>query len=373
MNDPIRLFLCGDVMTGRGVDQILPHPSLPHIFEPYVTDSRIYVGLAERAHGAVPKPVPYDYIWGDAAEVLQRMGPDLRIANLETAVTTSEDYWKGKWINYRMHPANIPCLTLPSIDVCTLANNHVLDWGYPGLTETLSVLREAGVVTAGAGRDAAEAAAPAIVPVAGKGRVLVFSFGFPSSGVLPEWVAGGQRAGVNLLPDPSAADIVTIAAQVRAAKREGDVVLASLHWGSNWDFTIGAAEREFAHRLVDEAGVDVVHGHSSHHVKGIEVHGEKLILYGCGDFINDYEGIRGHEAYRGDLSLMYFVDLSPTDGRVQRLEMVPTTMKRLSVRRTSPDGTRWLRETLDREGKKLGTWVEPGEEGTLLLRWPGSL
>jgi poly-gamma-glutamate synthesis protein (capsule biosynthesis protein) len=62
----ITLFFAGDVMTGRGVDQILAHPSAPEIHEPYVTDAREYVRLAEQVSGPVPRRATPDYIWGDA-------------------------------------------------------------------------------------------------------------------------------------------------------------------------------------------------------------------------------------------------------------------------------------------------------------------
>jgi poly-gamma-glutamate synthesis protein (capsule biosynthesis protein) len=75
-----------------------------------------------------------------------------------------------------MHPRNIDCITGARIDCCCLANNHVLDWGYDGLAETLRTLDAAGIAHTGAGRDAAEAAAPAVLDVPGKGRVLVFSY-----------------------------------------------------------------------------------------------------------------------------------------------------------------------------------------------------
>lgn len=98
----ITLFLCGDVMTGRGIDQVLPYPSNPQIYEPYLTSARGYVKLAEEVNGPIPKPVDFPYIWGHALEELQRTDPDARIINLETAVTTSSELWAGKGINYRI-------------------------------------------------------------------------------------------------------------------------------------------------------------------------------------------------------------------------------------------------------------------------------
>ena len=89
---PVTLFVCGDVMTGRGIDQILPHPNPPHIQEPYVRDARDYVELAEQANGPIPRAVAPRYIWGDALAELPRWRPEGRIINLETSITRSEEF-----------------------------------------------------------------------------------------------------------------------------------------------------------------------------------------------------------------------------------------------------------------------------------------
>jgi len=365
----VTLFLCGDVMTGRGIDQILPHPNKPHIFEPYMRSALGYVELAEQATGPIGKPVDFAYIWGDALAEFERVRPDARIINLETAVTAAEDAWPGKGINYRMHPANIPCLTAAKIDCCVLANNHVLDWGRGGLLETLDTLRGARIATAGAGRDDTEAAAPALMELPGTGRVLVFAFGTESSGVPRNWAAGKHRPGVNFLDDLSAQAVDAITRQVRVAKRAGDLVVASIHWGGNWGFAIPEERRDFAHRLIDVAGVDIVHGHSSHHPQGIEIYRDKPILYGCGDLLNDYEGISGHQAYRGELALMYFPTLDAATGKLSRFVMTPTQTRHLRVNRAPEEAVNWLHGTLNREGQKFGTRVERRPDNTFLLRW----
>lgn len=364
----VTLFLCGDVMTGRGIDQVLPRPSRPHIFEPYMRSALGYVELAEQVSGPITKPVEFAYIWGDALGEFDRVRPDRRIINLETAVTTAEDAWP-KGINYRMHPGNVGCITAAKIDCCTLANNHVLDWGYDGLAETLDSLRAAGIRTAGAGRDDADASAPAVLDVPGKGRVLVFAFGTESSGVPRNWAARSNRAGVNFIPDFSARTADRIAGQVRPAKRSGDIVVASIHWGSNWEYRVSQEERAFARRLIDAAGVDVVHGHSSHHPKAIEVYRDRPILYGCGDFLNDYEGISGHESYRPDLALMYFPTFNARTGNLVRLLMTPTQIRRFRVNYAREGDARWLEERLGREGKAFGTAVERQSDNRLLLSW----
>ncbi len=177
--DAVTLFVAGDVMTGRGIDQVLPHPGDPHIFEPYSRSALDYVRLAERTTGPIPRAVVYTYIWGDALAALDAAAPDLRIINLETAVTRTGTPWPGKGIQYRMHPDNIPCLSAAHIDCCVLANNHVLDWGYAGFEETLVTLSKAGLTTVGAGADQA----PAVFPLPGQGRVrLSLPGGSPSSG-----------------------------------------------------------------------------------------------------------------------------------------------------------------------------------------------
>jgi hypothetical protein len=151
---PVTLFLCGDVMTGRGIDQVLPHPGSPRICEAYASSAKAYVSLAEAANGPIPKPADFAYIWGDALAELARRAPDLRIVNLETAVTKSEDCTE-KGISYRMSPENLPCLTAAGIDCCALANNHVLDWGPAGLLETLASLERAGIAGGGGPGDPA--------------------------------------------------------------------------------------------------------------------------------------------------------------------------------------------------------------------------
>jgi poly-gamma-glutamate synthesis protein (capsule biosynthesis protein) len=364
----VTLFVCGDVMIGRGIDQIQVRPSDPTLHEDYIRSAVGYVHLAEQRNGPIPRGVGPDYIWGDALEELRRSAPQARVVNLETAVTTS-DQWLDKGINYRMHPANIGCLGAARVDCCSLANNHVLDWGVPGLEETVRTLRSAGIRTSGAGTDLRAARAPAILELAAGQRLLVFGYAAGTSGVPRDWAASESRPGVNFLDAVPPSTLDELIREIGAWKRPGDLVLASIHWGSNWGFRISGAEQTFARRLLDVAGVDLVHGHSSHHVKGIEVHGGKLILYGCGDLINDYEGIDGDESYRGDLGLMYFPELDAATGALVALRMVPMTMRRFRLERCPVEDAGWLASTLSREGKKLGTGADVLDDGRLNLTW----
>src|SRR2546430_1748670 len=363
----IRFFLCGDAMTGRGIDQALPHPVSPVLYEPYVRDAQEYVDLAEKANGPIRRPVTFDYIWGDVLQELERAEVNLRIINLETAITSAETPWRGKGIHYRMHPQNIGCLSAARITACALANNHVLDWGYAGLSETLRTLAEAGIARSGAGENADEAAAPAVLNVPGKGRLLLFSFGSTTSGIPREWCATDSREGENLLDDLSETTAARIANQMRQFQQPCDLLVASIHWGTNWGYDIPPQQIAFAHRLV-EGGVAIVHGHSSHHVKAIEVFKGRLILYGCGDFITDYEGISGYEAFRGDLALMHFVELDSVGGELINARLIPMQMQRFRLERASGADAKWMCNLISELGEPFGTRVS-WEDGSLTLGW----
>ena len=359
----------GDVMLGRGIDQALPHPSNPVIYEQYMKSAKGYIEIAERKNGPIPYPVSYAYVWGYALDEFKRVSPDLRVINLETSVTKSDDYWPNKGINYRMSPENIAVLTAAKIDYCSLANNHVLDWGYSGLMETLETLKKADVKSAGAGRSLKEAAMPAVMEIKGKGRVLVFSYGTTTSGIPSSWAASDKKPGVNLLKDLSDKAMNSIKEKAKELQQQGDIIVVSIHWGGNWGYQIAATQVKFAHKLIDEAGVDIIHGHSSHHVKGIEVYKGKLIIYGSGDFLNDYEGIGGYEHFRSELSLMYFVSVEPSTGKLVQLQMTPTRIKHFKVNRGSKADALWLRDMLNREGKAFKTGAKLNKDNTLTIQW----
>jgi poly-gamma-glutamate capsule biosynthesis protein CapA/YwtB (metallophosphatase superfamily) len=362
----IRLFLCGDVMTGRGIDQVLAHPCDPTLHEDYVASAKDYVSLAEQANGPIPRNVEPSYVWGAALDELNRMRPDARIINLETAITRSDDYAR-KGINYRMSPENADCLSAADIDCCALANNHVLDWGRSGLLETLAALQRLKIKAAGAGRNAFEAAAPAALDLANRTRLLVFSFGAVTSGIPHSWAATTDIPGVNLLNRLSEADALRAAEYIVSIREPGDLVVVSLHWGSNWGYQVPADQRLFAHTLIDRADVSIVHGHSSHHAKAIEVYHKRLILYGCGDFLNDYEGIRGYEEYRSDLALMYFADIEPKTGNLAALEIIPLQIRNFQLNLPSRQDIEWMQQMLQRECLRFGTGIVLNPGGRLVL------
>jgi poly-gamma-glutamate synthesis protein (capsule biosynthesis protein) len=244
----------------------------------------------------------------------------------------------------------VPCLTAADIDCCVLANNHVLDWGVEGLRDTVEALDKAGIARAGAGMNADEAMAPAVLATGGEGRLLVYAVGHPTSGVPPEWAATGYRPGVAFLANFSEGSFRRICDRITADRCPGDRVVLSVHWGPNWGFAIDA-ERRFARRLIDTGLIDLIHGHSSHHPKAIERYRGKLILYGCGDLLNDYEGIGGYEEFRPDLTLVYVPQLDSA-GDCVTLELLPLRIARFRLAAATKEDAGWLADLLVQKSPK---------------------
>lgn len=367
----IKLFLAGDVMTGRGIDQILPYPCEPAIYENNLRSALDYVALAERAGGIIRRPAGFDYIWGAALGELSRRKPHVRIVNLETAATTSGTP-EPKGINYRMNPANIPVLAIAEIDCCVLSNNHVRDWGEAGLIDTLQTPKGAGILTAGAGRNLAEASQPAIVKVKPHHRVLVFGFGLQSSGIPGHWAAAADHAGVRLLPDLSKEAAEMLASEVLSQKQPGDIVVLSVHWGSNWGYEVTSSHQAFAHAVIDLGACDILHGHSSHHARPVEIYKGKLILYGCGDFINDYEGISGFEEFRDDLTAMYLPGVDEANGRLSSLTIILFQIQLFSLHHASLHDVQWFQSGLNRISRDFGTRFLLNRDATVGLEAQGT-
>jgi len=434
----VRIFLCGDVMTGRGIDQILPYPSNPELKEPFVKDARDYIRFAEEVNGKINYPVSFDYIWGDALKELEKEKVDIRIINLETTITTSNNFLP-KGINYRMNPKNIDVLKVFKVNVACLANNHILDFGQDGLLETIEVLNKNGILTVGAGKNIEEASKPAVIKIdpfrkvrieSEKVRVMIFNYADVSSGVPIWWKAEKNKAGVNLWdadytdltqtrqnnnaeradftqnntdnadltqneqtfnkdadytdltqtrqnkiskgPAFHSASYTSSSAEsafystksalnkISAGSASSSVKSAfkifSIHWGPNWGYEISEEERNFAHRLIDEANIDIVFGHSSHHFKGIETYKGKLIIYGAGDFINDYEGIGGYEEFRGDLVLGYVVEIENL--KINKLILLPFRIKKFRLNYCTNEEIDWIFNVLKRESKIDGRMIK---------------
>jgi poly-gamma-glutamate capsule biosynthesis protein CapA/YwtB (metallophosphatase superfamily) len=284
----ITLALTGDVMLGRGVDEAL--------------------------RGMRPAES-----WGDALSVLH--AADLRVINLECAITTHEYRWSRtpKTFHFRADPTRaVGVLRAARIDACSLANNHTLDYEEAGLLDTLEYLDGAGIRYAGAGRDLEEAARPAILDGPDGEKVALLAF----TDNEPAFAAGGDRPGTNYLPislEPEVLDRVE-AAIADARNAGADTILFSNHWGPNMVECPRDIFRRFARSVVDR-GADVYYGHSAHIFQGVEVYRGKPILYDTGDFIDDYAV---DERLRNDRSFVFLVSVE--GGKFRRLELFPVVL-----------------------------------------------
>jgi poly-gamma-glutamate capsule biosynthesis protein CapA/YwtB (metallophosphatase superfamily) len=262
--------------------------------------------------------------------------------------------------------------------IVSYANNHCMDYGRRAFeTETLPALASASSSSlfqaVGCGRNIAEAYQPVRIRVgtahnndngatgAGMSTILeVFAFSTGCSGTPLDWWAQEHTSGIAGLPAlydmPSverALEIVKMALKEAGSsknKKESSplvVRVVSIHWGPNWARKGESnqevdARREFAHRLIDECGVDLIYGHSSHHVRGMELYRSKLILYGTGDMINDYEGFenQGEEQYN-KLGGLFLVDMDAETGDFCHLKIVPMFMNRLRLERYNKASLLW--------------------------------
>jgi poly-gamma-glutamate synthesis protein (capsule biosynthesis protein) len=100
----------------------------------------------------------------------------------------------------------------------------------------------------------------------------------------------------------------------------------------------------------------------------MEVYKHKLVLYGCGDFLNDYEGISGYEPFRAHLALMYFPTIDARTGELVELRMTPMHIQRLQVVHASQRAARWVRDVLTLASQPFDSQVELDQEGRLALR-----
>ena len=317
---PLTLAFAGDVMLGRLVNDVIP------------------------ARGfAAP--------WGDLGPVLA--AADLFLINLECALTGETRPARDgvdKVFHFRADPAVVNTLTAGRVDFCSLANNHVEDFGVAGLLETLAVLDRAGIAHAGAGSDAAAAALPARLRTRGWRVAVVACADYPA-----EWAATPIGPGINYTPVSVARhDFRAVEAALAAARTDADLVIFSIHWGPNMRARPTTAFRDFA-RAVVAAGADIFWGHSAHVVQAVEVWHRKLILFDTGDFVDDYAV---DPDLRNDLSALFLVRAKPPD--VLSLDLVPVQIADRQVRLAQPPERDWVTRRITGLCREIGTPVVAG-------------
>jgi poly-gamma-glutamate capsule biosynthesis protein CapA/YwtB (metallophosphatase superfamily) len=328
----ITLALIGDVMLGRRVGEALNYHMGPE--EP----------------------------WGGVMALLD--AADLRIINLECAITDNEQPWTrtAKVFHFRTPPSAIETLRTARIDACSLANNHTLDFEEQGLLDTLEHLDAAGIRHAGAGRNQEEAVDPAIliVPADHTHRVALLAF----TDNEPSFAAGPDRPGTNYLPVSLRPEVLRRVERAVSAVREVgvDTVLFSNHWGPNMVQRPKENFRRFARAVID-LGVDIYYGHSAHVFQGVEIYHGKPILYDTGDFIDDYAVNR---ELRNDWS--FFFRVSVEEGRFERLDLIPVKLSYARVDLATGGEREIILDRMEHLSAEMGTVFARREDALVLER-----
>lgn len=316
-NDRIVLGLMGDVMLGRNVDAAMARNG-------------------------------YRYVWGDLLPTL--CGTDLNLANLETTLTHSNRK-VPKTFNFKAGPDKVVALTDANIKIVNLANNHVLDFGEAGFSDTLKTLDAAGIKFVGAGKDDTAAAKPLVLSLKGISLGIV---GFTDNE--PTWKAGAARPGVNYIDIDSPNDRNNALAAISRLRKETDIVIVTIHWGPNMKAFPDRLFIDFAHAMV-EHGASLVHGHSAHNFQGVEVYRGKLIFYDTGDFVDDYVV---HPDLRNDHSFFFRVELKK-EGPVAA-KLIPVLIADCQVNQAMNGDRRWSLHRMQNLSKRLGTTVTDSGE-----------
>ena len=326
----ITLALTGDVMLGRGVAE----------------------ALDGRMHPEEP--------WGDVMPLMD--AADLRIINLECAITDNERPWTRtpKVFHFRAQPSAIETLRTARIDACSLANNHTLDFEEQGLLDTLEHLDAAGIRHAGAGRNREEAAEPAIVNVLAEHTRRVALLAFTDNE--PPFAAGTDRPGTNYLPVSLKPDVLRRVERAVSDVREMgvDTIIFSNHWGPNMVQRPKEIFRRFARAVIDR-GVDIYYGHSAHVFQGVEIYRGKPILYDTGDFIDDYAV---DPKFRNDWSFLFQASIE--DGRFERLDLTPVKLSYARVDLATGGERETILDRMERLSAEMGT-VFARREGALVF------
>jgi poly-gamma-glutamate capsule biosynthesis protein CapA/YwtB (metallophosphatase superfamily) len=232
-------------------------------------------------------------------------GADLALANFENPVLENADY-HPEAPTFNGDLRLLPMLKGGGIDGVTLANNHILDAGVPGLEETLGHLDDASISHAGAGANLDAAREPMIFDLGGI-EVGVLSYqNVPSY----EWAWATEE-----IPGTAPLQEDIVREDIERLRPEVDLLVVMPHWGIEYTAPPEPEQVELAHAMVD-AGADLVVGGHAHWAKGIEVYDGNPIFYGTGNFLFD-------QSWSEETSTGIFVDVVLYEDRVVQARPVP--------------------------------------------------
>lgn len=292
---------------------------------------------------------PVTAVWGNVLDGLRAL--DGLLVNLECCLSTRGEPWTRTYrpFHFRADPGWArPALETATVDVANLANNHMLDFGHPALTDTLDELDKADITHVGAGRTRAAARKPGHCRLGGLDVAVV---GFTDN--TPEYAATEESPGVShvsMAPDDREDWAIVEGVLDRAIEREPNLLVASLHWGPNMEAVPDERYRRFGRALI-EYGVDLVHGHSAHVFQGIERHDGGLILYDTGDFVDDYVV---DNDLRNDRSFLFELTVS-SGGSLEELRLRPVEIGDMAVNWADTNAACWCQETMRDRTAPFGT------------------
>ncbi|MEM2893907.1 MAG: CapA family protein [Candidatus Bathyarchaeia archaeon] len=291
---------------------------------------------------------------------------DIALANLETTLAENKPYYPSRPTTYRFRadPENGGGLKNLGIDIVSLANNHVFDYGDSAFSETLKVLDEAGVKHVGAGMNLEDALAPVFFDVDGlRLAFLGFATVFPLAGVAGFDIPGvaairskiiyefetqrlptDLRQGYASLPKiyelPMEEDVKMLREHIKHVKDEADFLIVSIHWGREYEDTPSESQMRLGHEMID-AGADMIIGHHPHTAQSIESYKGKYIFYSLGNFAMQVEwDIARCEAYLNEAFMVrVFID----DVKTPKVEILPTRTDRTGLPMISEDSYNVIR------------------------------
>lgn len=217
-----------------------------------------------------------DYPWEDVSQITSEA--DISVVNLETSVSTRGETKKPKGFGFRSAPETLLGLKNSGIDLVSLANNHIMDFGNDALSDTLTSLSNYDIKYVGAGENLSQA--EKLVTIESNGNTIGY---LAYTSILPwkEWSATETSSGAAPLYPNNYDDILQT---INIANDTVDILVIMLHWGTEYQNTPNEWQIELAHKMVDN-GADLIIGHHPHILQGIEFYEETPILYSIGNFI----------------------------------------------------------------------------------------
>ena len=226
----------------------------------------------------------YEDIFNDFISVLR--GNDLNITDLECPLTTSESARRKTGPHQKAHPDCVRVLKYAEIGLAALANNHIMDYGTEGLSDTLDICRLNNISTTGVGKNIQEASEPFLVTIEGR-RLAVLNCADD------EFVKTPDKAYTCNIIDP-----VRLYYDIKDIKERVDYLILIIHAGNEY-YSLPSPRTKALYRYLIDCGADAIFSNHTHAFSGYEVYKSKPVFYGLGNFLYDWPGKTERSWYYG--------------------------------------------------------------------------